>query len=147
MAYTREQIERAIAEWQKRLRMQDWIFKVKWGVEPSEDAGVENSLGSVYQVPGCRVAHMCLDSAHLAHGTPEQISETIAHEIIHMVLEPLSDAVNLALDGASSERILLIQRVLTGANEIATETLTTAFCAAYGPPECLRSDESFGAME
>jgi hypothetical protein len=137
MAYTHEQIEQAIAEWQKRLRMQDWEFRVSWDREPSEVLGIENTWGNVYQVPGCKVAHICLAREHLDGGTPEQVSDTIAHEIIHMILEPLVDAADLALDGASIERSMLIKKVLDNANEMATHTLATAFSSALPPPDCL----------
>ena len=136
MSYTHEQIEQAIAEWQKRLRMQDWEFRVGWDEEPEG----EYALASIEQVDGRRLALIRFCREHIESAAPADLSLTIAHELLHMVLVPLDNAVDLALNGASNERVLLVRRQAHYANEIVTDSLAAAFCRAYGPPYCLLDD-------
>lgn len=137
MSYTRKQIDQAISEWQRRLRMQDWEFVVDWDGEPEGEC----ALGSVKQVPGRKLAVIRLNKDHLEAASPAELSHIIAHELSHMILEPMDNAVDLALDGASTEKTLLVRRLAHYANEIVTDAIAAAFCQAYGPPGCLRATE------
>ena len=127
-----EQIEEAIKVWQKRLRLQDWTFKVNWDLVPDD----EDALASVCQVAGRKTANLRFSTACL-EGSADEVSQTIAHELIHMIVEPLRDVVDLALTGASSERYSLISQSMLNATELATDQLATAFAALCGPPDCL----------
>ena len=137
MSYTRKQIDQAISEWQRRLRMQDWEFVVDWDGEPEGEC----ALGSVKQVPGRKLAVIRLNKDRLEVASPAELSHIIAHELSHMILEPMGNAVDLALVGASAEKALLVRRLACYANEIVTDAIAAAFCLAYGPPGCLRATE------
>jgi len=132
MGFTHEQIEEAIKVWQKRLRLQDWTFKVNWDLVPDD----EDALASVCQVAGRKLANLRFSTACL-EGSADEVSQTIAHELIHMIVEPLRDVVDLALTGVSSERHLLISQSMLNATELATDQLATAFAALCDPPDCL----------
>jgi hypothetical protein len=132
MGFTHEQIEEAIKVWQKRLRLQDWTFKVNWDLVPDD----EDALASVCQAAGRKIANLRFSTACL-EGSADEVSQTIAHELIHMIVEPLRDVVDLALTGVSSERHSLISQSMLNATELATDQLATAFAEAYKPPDCL----------
>jgi len=133
MGFTHEQIERAIEVWQKRLRLQDWTFQTRWDEVPD----LEGALADVAQVPGRKLARLRFAPDQVARGDAADVSETIAHELLHIVLEPMGDVLELTLEGASNERIILMQRAWNNALELATDALAKAFAAACGPPDCL----------
>jgi hypothetical protein len=138
MGFTHEQIEEAIKVWQKRLRLQDWKFEVCWDEEPK----TEGAVGCISQIPGRKYARLRFASSHIAEGTVSDVSTTIAHELLHMMLEPLGDVMELAMDGASTEKTLLMQRAWDNALELATDSLAEAFGGVCPPPDCLLEAEA-----
>jgi hypothetical protein len=146
MSYTHEQIEQAIAEWQKRLRLRDWVFGVDWAHEPES----ETAWAEVKRIPGRKCAVIRFAKNHLAFATSAEMNLTIAHELCHIVLEPLENVIDLALCGASAEKGVLVQRLAHDGSEIVTDAIAVAFCEAYPAPESLAFkpvNQSLGTTE
>jgi len=81
---TEPELTALCAEWQKRLRLQDWTVKVKIARERDMDA---NRAGQILWVSLKKVALIkILDSVDYNHtdGWPQDHEETLVHELLHL---------------------------------------------------------------
>ena len=117
---TQEELDAAIALWQKRLRLQDWDIKaeIKRGRDMRHD----------YPVSGLNTITVCAKLAHIrlldpldydCETEPQDHERTLVHELIHMHLQPL-------LNQVEAEDSELCKRLWS-----ATEQAITALDGAF----------------
>jgi hypothetical protein len=86
---TEEQLQQKLKEWQKRLRLQDWIIKVRLARALELP---ENSMGCVHVVLPKKMAIIKVldpidyDSSLML---PQDMEDTLVHELLHLHLEPI----------------------------------------------------------
>jgi hypothetical protein len=86
---TEEQLQQKLKEWQKRLRLQDWIIKVRLArrYELPED-----SMACVNAVLPKKMASIkILDPIDYDQSimVPQDMEDSLVHELLHLHLEPI----------------------------------------------------------
>jgi hypothetical protein len=91
---TNEQLEQKLKEWQKRLRLQDWIIQVR--IARANELP-ENSMGCVHAVLPKKMASIkVLDPIDYDHSlmVPQDMEDTLVHELLHLHLEPILQGID-----------------------------------------------------
>jgi hypothetical protein len=86
---TEEQLQEKLMEWQKRLRLQDWIVQVR--IARALELP-ENSMGCVHAVLPKKMASIkILDPIDYDHSSmcPQDMENTLVHELLHLHFEPI----------------------------------------------------------
>jgi hypothetical protein len=134
MAYTREQIERAVSEWRQRLGLERWNIRVKWADEI--DDGVLAQIS-----PNPERYSAMLELAEEICGLPaEEIHELAAHEMLHLHTFGIYQTARMLLSNAGTELQTAANDVLHREWELVTDALASALAPILPIPDCLCSD-------
>lgn len=88
--FTEEQLQQKLLEWQKRLRLQDWIIKVKLARE--RDMNIGGVQGEVFWVIEKKMATIkILDPIDYPPDEmePQDMENILVHELLHLHFAPL----------------------------------------------------------
>lgn len=77
-------IERRVQFWQKRLGLSDWIIHVEINRDPS---WAEEMFANIAPISGRKEAVLTISSLYT---NKEDLEHTIAHELCHLILEPVA---------------------------------------------------------
>lgn len=89
-----EELHEKLIEWQKRLRLQDWVVKVK--IARNKDVA-EKSQGHCNWVIQKKMATIIiLDPLDYPDDTmhPQDMEQTLVHELLHLHFAPFDDEVD-----------------------------------------------------
>ena len=109
---TEHELQALCAEWQKRLRLQDWDVKVqlarRWAMEPGNQAECEWNLRK--RIAVIRV----LDSVDWNSDTPwpQDQEQSLVHELLHLHFAPFRAEPETPQDVAQEQAIDAIARAL-----------------------------------
>ena len=134
MSYTHEQIEQAIAEWQKRLGLERWQIRVRW--QDEIDDGILAQVTPNTQ----RYAALLELTEEICSRPAAAISEYAAHEMLHLCTCGLYQTGRMLLSNAGTELQTAGNDVLHREWELATDALAVALAQAMPLPESLRDD-------
>ena len=115
VVFTQDQLQEKLLEWQKRLRLQDWIIKVKLVRE--RDMNLDGVQGEVFWVIEKKMATIrILDPIDYPPDEmePQDMENILVHELLHLHFAPLR------YDGFSEI-----------AEEQAIESITSGIIASY----------------
>lgn len=136
MKYTKEQIEQAIIEWQKRLRLQHWTLKITYG-----DLKNENNLAEVQTICTRYFATIRI-GLDLLEEDPKEVSMAIAHELLHLHTDHLDHDINEMSRGCSNDLKDAINIVMYNGIERTTDALAIAISEMMPIPESLKNWQS-----
>lgn len=88
--FTQDQLQEKLLEWQKRLRLQDWIIKVKLVRE--RDMNLDGVQGEVFWVIEKKMATIrILDPIDYPPNEmePQDMENILVHELLHLHFAPL----------------------------------------------------------
>jgi hypothetical protein len=83
------QVQAWLAEWQKALRLQDWLLRIE--IKREKDMESEGCHGTCHYSPALKNATIVLrDSIDFRDGAgyPEDLEATIVHELLHLHFAP-----------------------------------------------------------
>jgi hypothetical protein len=137
---TKEQIQKAVDEWQKRLRLQHWTIAINW------DKATDNTVAAMIDpIKGRYWANMyfCDDWDTIE---PERMNNFIAHELVHLHLNEIYNKANEIVSNCSYELKENLKKMLRQEIELATDALSTAISKALPVIESLTEKAQEGAQ-
>jgi hypothetical protein len=111
--FTEDQIREKCAEWQRILRLQDWIVSVS--IVRERDMGMENTMGTINPTLEKRMAKIrILDPVDYPPGLmePQDMELTLVHELLHLHLWFFTESLEGPLHVAEEQAIEAISRGL-----------------------------------
>lgn len=89
-----EELQVACAEWQKRLRLQDWVVQAK--ISRNRDVGDKSQGHCRWVIQKKMATILILDPLDYPEDTmhPQDMEQTLVHELLHLHFAPFDDEVD-----------------------------------------------------
>jgi len=128
---TKEDIQEAIEEWQKRLNLKHWT------VEISDEIPKDiNALAETHPVEGRYFATIRFDK-EFYDCTPKEKSNTIVHELIHLPQNRLMQTLSYLTRNTSEDTKRAINDLIDLESEFITDWLAGILSDAFPIPKSL----------
>lgn len=85
---TNEQLQERLAYWQKVLRLQDWTIRVAFRHVVDMEPGNEAEVDTNFPLKRAAIAIVYPDEYRSRVGWPQEVEESLVHELLHLHLEP-----------------------------------------------------------
>lgn len=110
---TRPQLERLVAKWQPRLRLEDWTVTIRWATITERND--EDWLGICY--PHITTKHadiVIVNPARLKSDDTKyhDVEVTVVHELLHLMLAPFRTKNGTLLEVAEENLVHIISTLL-----------------------------------
>lgn len=89
--FTDEQLQEKLKEWQKRLRLQDWIITAK--IKRGRDLSNDSQANVHYVLPKKMATISIMDPIDYPPDSmvPQDMEDSLVHELLHLHFAPISD--------------------------------------------------------
>jgi len=139
--FTEDQLQEKCAEWQKILRLQDWIVSVS--IVRERDIGLENTMGTINPTLEKRMAKIrILDPVDYPSGLmePQDMELTLVHELLHLHLWPFTETLEGPLHVAEEQSIEAISRGLVELRRriVGNDCCFNKNVQTFGPNEAIK---------
>jgi len=121
---TPRQLEKLVAEWQHRLRLDDWDIELVTIAAATTDY-VDNKAGQCYTRSNSRSARIVVAT------DGDDPEHTIVHELLHVALHECVEAQWRATAQLGEQAKQVCRDDYDGADEMAVQRLTTALVQAH----------------
>lgn len=103
VAKLQREVAKRVKKWRRVLGLgSEWKIRVRVLEEPDEDDGASDAVAYIHVEPGYFFAHMTVNAWHVVDGTTD-LDLVIAHELTHVILQPVCTIVQAALGKKMSE--------------------------------------------
>lgn len=118
-----DEVERLIARWKPLLGLERWDIKLRYhpGVEEETDEDWKSSYAYTVADPGYSSAVVTFNLYNIP---PEQLENTVVHELCHVLTKPMESIVDDTLGKKFEETARQLEESLVS-------SLASAFVAAY----------------